>query len=175
MSAAAGREVIVGRVARARVPAPGVRSERPTRAPSAETGDIFVEPGTVAQRMTELDASAKALDRDIAASKVADSFKQGWADWFARWRRYYQDLNDGSFSSWFKRWQSGTVTQVERDELEFSEWRKRFLADGGTATGPDLPEHPKTLEKTVSDIAKALLLGAAAVGGLVLVVNWARK
>ncbi len=170
MSAAAGRDVIVGRaVGRARVPAPR------TPAPTAETGDIFVEPGTVAQRMTELDVSAKALDRDVGASKVADSFKQGWADWFARWRRYYQDLNDGSVSAWFKRWQSGTVTQVERDELEFSEWRKRFLAEGGTATGPDLPAHPKTLEDTVSDIAKALLLGAAAVGGLVLAVSWARK
>lgn len=116
---------------------------------------LVVEPSVVAQRMGEIDAAATALDRDVATATVPDGFRQDWAAWLARWRAYYANLNNGSLSAWWSRFQSGAVEQVERYEAELRDWRTKFSAASGKApSGPPLPEDPQGL---FPEVAKAAI------------------
>ena len=54
-----------------------------------EVGALVTTPGDIKEEIDAADAEARALDTAIAASPARKEFKDGWAAFFAEWRKFY--------------------------------------------------------------------------------------
>lgn len=68
----------------------------------AEAASI-VEPRQILDRMRQIDATARALDRDVQANVTDANFRKSWGDWYTRWRSfvdpYELETHDPSFNA----------------------------------------------------------------------------
>lgn len=95
------------------------------------SGDLF-SPGTVLDEMNLVDAFIERVNRDVSASRVGPTFKQGWDRFFADWKKFYKD------QGWLKRALNKTYAQVLEYREQAVKWSQEFKRLGGTLTGPPI-------------------------------------
>lgn len=139
-------------------PRPNPFTAVPDEIAIGEMGALLITPGMTQSEMDATDTAIVSLVRDVGDSpKADDRFRQEFGQ-FARDWITFKDRNKG----WWERGLSGVFEQVQDFKRRLNQWRDRFVALGGKATSPKIPER-----KPGIDWRTAALVGAG-LGGLLL-------
>lgn len=129
-------------------------------------------PATIFHRMDEVDAAVKATNSAAKALPAGDLHTR-WAAWFADWQRFNE--NERSIAQllspvlWAAR--SDTIKQeTENRALQHDQLRAEIeAATGKPVAGPTI-NFQKTPETSTADLIRLGIIGAAVVGGFVVVL-----
>lgn len=153
----------------------------------------FTEPKISFDRMRQIQATAEAFDRDVAAYVKDPVFAASWKGWYVRWRQFYDGYElDGS--QWLVSPQAMNLraavlaksdefaSQVEGWRMQLEDFRAKYAAlkdDSGQPLKSNTPIAPVPTPPIPAPIKASgfpwwgYALGAIAVAGLGAWAFWA--